>query len=286
MIVNKINQYENRFIRNNNLKPFKSVTINGYKIEGYKVIKKYDTFFYKNKTNKKKICIHFTAGNLNSDINQLTKENFHVSVPYVIGVNGVIYKLFEDNKWSYHLGRGASGGNKKMSMETIGIELSNYGILKKRGEYLYTIYNNIFCKINDTDKYYYSKNGYRGYNYFAAYSDAQIDSLIVLLRYLMDKYNIPLNILKEGLYNKNMSTFKGICSHTNFRGLNKLNEYDKFDMGDNNVFPWQKIEDGLNYQIIESYSDIKKMARFLKKYISINNKGDNHKDYHEQKYNI
>jgi len=85
------------------------------------------SYFYSNKYDKEKVVLHFTAGNLQGDLPQLTQKNYHVSVAFVIARNGAILQLFGSNRWSYHLGPGAIGGNRTQSRKSIGIELSNYG---------------------------------------------------------------------------------------------------------------------------------------------------------------
>ncbi len=96
------------------------------------------SFYYQEETVKKKIVLHFTMGYLKGDIATLTNQ--HVSVPFVVGRNGIIYNLFASKFWSYHLGPGAVGGNTAMSKGCIGIEISNIGPLKKVGDNLVTTY--------------------------------------------------------------------------------------------------------------------------------------------------
>ena len=196
------------------------------------------SFYFEQTVQKDKIVLHFTAGYLKGDIAALTQTGNHVSVPFVIGRNGEIFNLWASKFWSYHLGKNAIGGNTEMSSKSIGIELSNIGPLKKIGENLVTTYSNsdIYCSINETNLYH-KVPSYRGYEYFASYTEAQYKSLKLLLKFLSHKYNIPFTILPE---NKRYLTFtiaevksfKGICSHVNFR-------IDKSDIGA--AFNWSKL---------------------------------------------
>ena len=105
------------------------------------------TYFYQQTTAKKSICLHFTVGNIMSDIDVLSKPGNHVSVSYVVDRSGRIYELFPDNYWSYHLGSGTIGGNAAMSKQTIGIEISNYGPLDASGTKLLDAYKNTYCSL-------------------------------------------------------------------------------------------------------------------------------------------
>jgi len=195
------------------------------------------SFFYPEETAKKKILLHFTMGYLKGDIATLTKQ--HVSVPFVIGRNGIIYNLFASKYWSYHLGPGAIGGNTGMSKECIGIEISNIGPLKKIGDNLVTTYSDtdIYCSLAETQ--YYTRLGtkYRGFEYFATYTPAQYEAIRQLLKFLCAKYNLPKTFRNEPdryliMDGPGFMKYTGIASHVNCRT-------DKVDIGP--AFDWNKI---------------------------------------------
>ncbi|NUM31637.1 MAG: N-acetylmuramoyl-L-alanine amidase [Bacteroidetes bacterium] len=197
------------------------------------------SFYFEEIIPKTKIVLHFTAGYLKGDIGTLTQAGNHVSVPFVIARNGEIYNLFTSKYWSYHLGKNAVGGNTDMSQKTIAIEISNIGCLKKIGNNLVTTYSNsdIYCSLDETS-YYTKVSNYRGFEYFATFTQAQYNSLKLLLKFLTNKYSIPYNFLPlEKRFNvfanaAEANAFKGICSHVNFRT-------DKWDIG--TAFDWNKI---------------------------------------------
>lgn len=203
------------------------------------------SFFYPQSVLKEKIVLHFTAGYLESDIRQLTKEKNHVSVPFIISRNGEIYNLWNPDYWSYHLGIGAIGGNEVMSKSSIAIELSNIGYLLKKGNNLVTAYSDsdIYCSLSDAEHYTHLQNGgFRGYEYYASFTKEQYESLIRLLKYLTKRYNIPSSILPEDkryatLTKSEIMPYKGILSHINFRAT------EKWDIGP--AFNWQKLTNGL-----------------------------------------
>ncbi len=195
------------------------------------------SFFYQEETVKKKIILHFTMGYLKGDIATLTKQ--HVSVPFVIGRNGIIYNLFASKYWSYHLGPGAIGGNTGMSKECIGIEISNIGPLKKIKDNLVTTYSDtdIYCSLAETQYYTQLSSKYRGFEYFATYTAAQYTAIAMLLKFLCAKYNLPKTFLNEPeryaiMTANGFASYTGIASHVNCRT-------DKVDIGP--AFDWNKI---------------------------------------------
>ncbi|MFT6845073.1 MAG: N-acetylmuramoyl-L-alanine amidase [Flavobacteriales bacterium] len=200
------------------------------------------SFYYASKFAKSQIVLHHTAGYLKGDIAALTKPSNHVSVPFIVARNGKILSLWTSSSWSYHLGRGAAGGNAVGSKKTIAIELSNIGYLKKIGDNLVTPYSDtdVYCNITETQFYTKLATPYRGYNYFATFTDEQYESLIILLRYLTSRYDIPKTLVDENKRYERLSAyeianFKGILSHVNFR------KSGKWDLGP--AFHWKRVID-------------------------------------------
>ena len=189
-----------------------------------------ESYYYKTRYDKDQIVLHYTAGYLRGDMAALSKHDYHVSVPFVIGRNGTIYNLFPSFYWSYHLGRGAIGGNSVRSKKSIGIEISNIGPLKLDGNKLRTYYDSIYC--DDNEEEFYNKEPYRDYEYFATFTDEQYTSLIILLKYLTARYKIPakfLSIAKRYEAGTFVTDFKGIVTHVNYRRTGKTDIGPSFD---------------------------------------------------------
>ncbi|GAA3522819.1 hypothetical protein GCM10022393_41860 [Aquimarina addita] len=202
------------------------------------------SFYYHEKNTKTQIVLHFTVGYLKGDIAALSRNNVHISTPFVIARSGEIINLWSSAYWSYHLGKAAIGGNTNGSKRTIAIEMSNIGFLKRIGDKLVTVYsdNDVYCTINDTQLYTKLDMPYRGEYYFATYTAKQYKSLIGLLRYLTAEYNIPMEFLPENkrydvVAEEELVNFKGITSHVNYRSSGK------WDIGA--AFDWKKIIEGL-----------------------------------------
>jgi len=190
-----------------------------------------DNWYYKTKTEKTLIILHFTAGLLHGDIGELTKH--HVSVPYVVARSGSTYELFHPDYWSYSLGKNCVGGNTTQSKKSIGIEISNYGPLTREGGVLKTLYGQPYCSIDDEEAYVHVAD-YRGSQYFATYTDEQYKTVDSLITNLCRKYgilrNLPPKDKRDVLLDE--APDEGIWSHQNFRS-------DKLDPGP--AFLWNKI---------------------------------------------
>jgi len=199
-----------------------------------------ESYYYSEIITKDQIVLHYTMGYLKGDIGQLTRNNNHVSVPFVIGRNGTIYNLFSSKYWSYHLGPGAAGGNKERSKRTIGIELSNIGPLRSQGNSLSSSYNSsdIYCDRAQTE--YFQQASYRDFDFYATLTDAQYEAVIILLRYLTGTYGIERKILPESERyetSEDVTAFGGIVSHVNYRATGKT------DIGP--AFDWQRVINGV-----------------------------------------
>lgn len=219
-----------------------------------KIRPNHSSYYYNEITEKNEIIIHSTVGILRSDIAALSKKDNHVSVSYVIGRSGKIYELFDPKYWSYHLGRGAVGGNGTNSKRSIAIELSNLGPLALNGTDLETIYSrvpyvdskgnnkitnrDVYCRVNESEYYTKIDTPFRGKSYFAKFTDMQYKSLDYLLTYLCSTYNIPRKFIpKESRFvpfnASDAKSFSGICTHVNYQVSGK------WDLGPD--FDWDKI---------------------------------------------
>ena len=100
-------------------------------------------YYYAVEHPKERIIIHFTAGNIRSDLSALTRNDYHVSVPFIIARDGTIYQLYPSKYWSGNIGKGLGneGTGNREDKRTIGIELSNYGYLTENGGNLETYYS-------------------------------------------------------------------------------------------------------------------------------------------------
>jgi len=187
--------------------------------------------------------IHHTAGwdNPYNTINNWNRDTRgRVATQYCIGGtnvkgkdapnDGVVVECFPNNYLGWHLGK---VGKFAISKFSGGVELNNFGYLKKKDGKYYTYVN------TEVKPEYVCDLGYkfRGHQYWHAYSNKQIESLRLLILHLKDIYpkmdlvnGLP-KLLKEGVHPKDAFEFNedaynakqfGLWTHTNVRK-------DKFD---------------------------------------------------------
>lgn len=211
-------------------------------------------FFFEEIIPKKRIVLHFTAGHLKGDLNQLSMQDYHVSVPFVIARNGTIFQLFSSKHWSHHLGMSTNNLGKIYDKESIAIEISNYGWLNQVGTNLETAYSrvvnkvtgkkgpiDIYANLNETEAYKEINPVFREKKFYASYTDPQLKSLIKLVRWICHKYQIPKAILPPEIRFetfKQARDFAGIVSHVNYRSEGK------WDIGP--AFDWDGLAAGIN----------------------------------------
>ena len=191
-------------------------------------------YYYSSRPRKNMLVLHYTAGFLGGDISTLTTQDYHVSVPFVVGRSGAIIKLFDPDHWSYHLGRGAIGGNKAGSKRSVAIEISNIGYLEKSGNWLWNYKGSRYCKSSETE-YFAQIQKFREKKYFATYTTAQIKSVKRLVNAICEKYGINNTLLPiadrfEAFGSPEIaSSYSGIASHVNFRRSGKWDIGPAFD---------------------------------------------------------
>lgn len=207
---------------------------------------------------KKNIVLHHTAGwdnpyNTINDWNNDTRGK--IGTEFVIGginpktneskYNGRVIRAIPEKRWAWHLGGSEFNISEQMNKESIGIELCNFGALTERNN---KYYNYINSEINSKYVIKLSK-AFRGYIFWHAYTQKQLDKLKQLLIELKNKYSIDvskgLKQLLTSSYNEyDAFEFKlndikrdsaGIWSHGNFRK-------DKFD-----VYPHPELINILKY---------------------------------------
>lgn len=196
------------------------------------------SYYYKQEIAHKWITCHATMGFLSTDVANLSKPNHHVSTAYVVARNGTVFEMFDPKYWSYHIGgapRGAGWQNKTLSQASIGIEISNFIMLKESPtdpNILTDFWGFKYCEKSDTE--HYKQVSYRGYDYYATFTDAQYKALDSLLLRLCRRFNILHSFLPPSerfKFGKNIPK-SGIWLHSNVRS-------DKYDMSP--VFDFSRI---------------------------------------------
>jgi len=192
------------------------------------------------------IVIHYTAGgSAKGTISWFKNPRARVSAHYLLARDGTIFQLVQDEDTAWHAGipprRGLSEEENlerdrrrkliRPNERGIGIEIANWGPLRKSGEVFYTWLNKPFT--GEAIK--------AGRRYWEAYTEAQYESLIKLVRYLCHKHSIPPAYPPEGpgTYHQEaeaLAHFRGILGHCAL-------DNTKLDPGKH--FDWDRLMEGI-----------------------------------------
>lgn len=188
---------------------------------------------------KTQLFLHFTAGGPNAKnvIDYWDSNEPRVATPFVIDGDGDVFECFNPDYWSYHLG--IKGTKGRLDKASVGIEICNYGPLKLKDGKYYAWPGNYSKKTVPKDEVYSLPRGFRGFQYYQAFTDGQINATERLCEYLIEKYDIEVQYEFDYSwfdYNNEVirKTLPGIWSHTSVRT-------DKFDL-----YPDHRILEMLN----------------------------------------
>lgn len=193
--------------------------------------------FHYNETHRKNLVVlHYTQGWIWGDLPTLTTSHLHVSVPFVVARSGRIYRLFPEDRWSYHLGRAkdVTGSVETLTKRSIAIEISNVGQLELDGDDL-KFAGRTYCKTSETQYYQKLASPYRGYRYFASFTDAQYAAVDALIGQITTSHGIARKFLDPDkryavfTSDKAADDHKGIASHVNYRRTGKTDIGPAFD---------------------------------------------------------
>lgn len=179
--------------------------------------------FYKDAHPKSQIYLHHTASGPNprSVWNWWKIDKVTVGTCVVIGKDGEIVQGFSSKLWAYHLGLGNKHFGvhelpyKNLDKTSIGIEITNWGQLTKKGDKFYS-YVNKEVPSKDVCEL---ETAYKGFKYYEDYTDAQIESVKQLLLYWKDTYNISLEYNEDiwGITTRALKGENGLFTHNSVR---------------------------------------------------------------------
>jgi hypothetical protein len=153
---------------------------------------------------KTQLFLHHTAGNSNPYrvVDGWNSNPERIATPFVIGGkppvggnwhDGDIIQCYDEKKYSFHLGLEqtlfASAGIPYKSLDkiSIGIEMCNFGWLTKMPDGTFETY--VHSKV-DLSEVTELAMPYRGFKFWHKYTDAQIESLRLLILHLSQIYSI------------------------------------------------------------------------------------------------
>ena len=192
-------------------------------IQAIKQVRLKDNQYFAESSPKTQIYLHHTAGNGNAEgVSRYWNGNdSRIATAFIIGENGTIVQCFSSKHWAWHLGIDtedfARNGAKYSNLNklSVGIEVCNWGYLKKKGDKYYNYAGGVVNPSFVTEL----ETPYKGYKYWYKYSDAQIESLRQLVVYLCDTYDIPKEYRSE-IWSIDKEAFKGtkgIFTHNSVR---------------------------------------------------------------------
>lgn len=188
--------------------------------------------YIKEETKKKQIVLHHTAGNssgVNVMINWNNDKRGKIATCVSISgkrssnsYDGEIVQGYSSKFWAYHLGikqEVFSSNNvayQNLDKQAIGIEICNWGPLEKIND---KYYNYVDKEVPFSEVCILEKP-FKGYKYYHAYTDAQIESTRQLLEYWRDIYKIDISYKEEDMWSvsKNaLSGVNGLYTHNSYR---------------------------------------------------------------------
>jgi len=192
-------------------------------IQAIKQVRLKDNQYFAESSPKTQIYLHHTAGNGNAEgVSRYWNGNDSlIATAFIIGENGTIVQCFSSRHWAWHLGIDtedfARNGAKYSNLNklSVGIEVCNWGYLKKKGDKYYNYAGGVVnpSYVTELDQ------PYKGYKYWYKYSDAQIESLRQLVEYLCETYDIPKDYRSEiwAIDKEAFKGTKGIFTHNSVR---------------------------------------------------------------------
>lgn len=188
--------------------------------------------YVKEETKKVQIVLHHTAGNssgLNTMINWNNDDRGRIATCVTISgkgssnsYDGEIVQGFSSKYWAYHLGLKqevfAAYGVAYQSLDklAIGIEICNWGPLEKVGG----SYFNYVNREVPASEVCTLEQPYKGYKYYHAYTDAQIEAVRQLLVYWKKIYGIDISYKELEMWSVSkaaLSGTPGVYTHNSYR---------------------------------------------------------------------
>jgi len=134
------------------------------------------------------IVLHYTgSGSVSSAVNALCSKTKNVSAHLVVGEQGEVVQLVDFDKVAWHAGASRHAGRTSLNNYSIGIEIVNPGWLEKRGATFLTWYNSSVSSDRVLKARHLNESTAR---YWHTYTEAQVDTVMMLCSCLMETYNI------------------------------------------------------------------------------------------------
>ena len=178
-----------------------------------------DDQYYKENTDKNQLVIHHTVSGdgVINDIRYWMSLKSRIGTAVIINRNGIINQVFSTRNWAHHIGvtdkifksLNLPNINKQLNINSIGIELDNWGGLKEKNGKYYAFPNNFSKVVVPTENVQLYDKPYRGYYAFEKYTYNQIETLMSFIVYCHKIYNIPLTY-NDNIWDLNKDALIGL----------------------------------------------------------------------------
>ena len=129
------------------------------------------------------VIVHYTAGgSLNSTVSWFRNPQAQASSHYVVGRDGSIVQMVELDQAAWHAGKSEIGGRANVNKYSVGIEVCNWGKLRKEGDRFLTYTGNKY----EGPTPFQDKQG----GYWEPFTEEQYQAIAQICNHCLDKYKI------------------------------------------------------------------------------------------------
>ena len=136
------------------------------------------------------LVIHYTAGgSAKNTVSFMAKSSAKVSAHLVIGRDGDITQMVKFNRRGWHAGKSRWRGRSNLNDISIGIELANFGLLKKTGAGSWVSHNGHHVASENVilEEHKHRPGTIHGWE---AFTEAQIDACLEVSQTIVEEYGI------------------------------------------------------------------------------------------------
>lgn len=191
-------------------------------------------------TPKSLLVLHHTVGgSWRSTFDWWRTTPERIGTAYLVERDGAVFEVFDPRSWAYHLG--LKGVGSRVDRRAIGIEICSEGGLRRGpavshaepGGELYAFGSTAARSIFRGETHRVPGMGFRGFEWFAAYTEPAIESVVRLVDRLCSEHGVPRRTPADHLgFDAALFDFEGIVGHHHLRA-------DKSDVHPG--FPWAEL---------------------------------------------
>jgi len=128
------------------------------------------------------IVLHYTALPLTETIARFRDRGAKVSAHFIVDRKGCVVQMVKTHRRAWHAGPSALGDREDVNDFSIGIELVNWGLLRRKGSSLY-VWKDGWSRL-----YSGEEPVKKGRDYWEPYTEEQYGALVELIRVLRAEY--------------------------------------------------------------------------------------------------